>query len=121
MGSSTPPSVLWFWGPGWRFRLRHRNRPSTADINTPTAIPTAAPILTPTFELGEWKGEGFGEEELRGTDVAIVVEELVSVLVGLDVAEGVEILLVVVFGSSVGIASVTRLKLQQERSVRGNC
>lgn len=53
-----------------------------------------------------------GEEELGGTDVVAVVEELLPV--GLEGAKGVEGLLVMVVGSSVGVASVIREVLLQQ-------
>lgn len=62
------------------------------------------PTPTPTVEPWEGEEEGVGEELLGGIVAIFVVEGVV--LDGLDVAEGVEVLLVVVVGSSVEVLMV---------------
>ena len=103
-GSSTAPCVLSFQCPAWRFRLRRHSHPSTASSKTPAAAPMPPPTPTPTVEPWEGEEEGVGEELLGGIVAIFVVEGVV--LDGLDVAEGVEVLLVVVVGSSVEVLMV---------------
>ena len=113
-GSSTAPCVLSFQCPAWRFRLRRHSHPSTASSKTPAAAPMPPPTPTPTVEPWEGEEEGVGEELLGGIVAIFVVEGVV--LDGLDVAEGVEVLLVVVVGSSVGAANEKRSVLLQQAS-----